>query len=88
MIRARQEKTTEQALIDAMSVAHQRDFAAFGIQFPASLPDAGRRPGQPAGALLTQLIGKLSSVSTPLGVTTSTFRLPLPAPTGQVTRTE
>lgn len=33
MIRARQERTTEQALIDAMSQAHQRDFAAFGIEF-------------------------------------------------------
>ncbi len=33
MIRARQEETTEQALIDAMSRAHQRDFAAFGIEF-------------------------------------------------------
>jgi methionyl-tRNA synthetase len=33
MIRARQEGTSEQALIDAMSVAHQRDFAAFGIEF-------------------------------------------------------
>lgn len=33
MIRAKQEGTTEQALIDAMSLAHQRDFAAFGIEF-------------------------------------------------------
>lgn len=33
MIRARQEGTSEQALIDAMSQAHQRDFAAFGIEF-------------------------------------------------------
>lgn len=33
MIRARQEQTTEQAIIDAMSIAHQRDFAAFGIEF-------------------------------------------------------
>lgn len=33
MIRARQEQTTEQAVIDAMSQAHQRDFAAFGIEY-------------------------------------------------------
>lgn len=33
MIRARQEQTTEQALIERMSQAHQRDFAAFGIEF-------------------------------------------------------
>jgi methionyl-tRNA synthetase len=33
MIRARQENTTEQAVIDAMSLAHQRDFGAFGIEF-------------------------------------------------------
>src|SRR5690606_23005363 len=31
-IRAQQEGTTEQAVIDAMSEAHQRDFAAFGIE--------------------------------------------------------
>ncbi len=33
MIRARQEQTTEQSLIENMSQAHQRDFAAFGIEF-------------------------------------------------------
>lgn len=33
MIRARQEETTEQALIERMSQAHQRDFATFGIEF-------------------------------------------------------
>lgn len=32
MIRARQENTSEQAIIDSMSAAHQRDFATFGIQ--------------------------------------------------------
>jgi methionyl-tRNA synthetase len=33
MIRARQEGTSEQAVIEYMSQAHQRDFAAFGIEF-------------------------------------------------------
>jgi len=33
MLRARQEGITETALIDAMSRAHQADFARFGIQF-------------------------------------------------------
>ena len=31
MIRARKEQQTEEALIAAMSEAHQRDFAGFGI---------------------------------------------------------
>jgi methionyl-tRNA synthetase len=33
MIRARQENTTEEAIIAKMSEAHQRDFSAFGISF-------------------------------------------------------
>ena len=33
MIRARKEGRSEEALIDDMSKAHQRDFAGFGIQF-------------------------------------------------------
>jgi methionyl-tRNA synthetase len=33
MIRARQQNTTEAALIQTMSEAHQRDFSEFGIQF-------------------------------------------------------
>lgn len=33
MIRARQEGRSEQALIEAMSTAHQRDFATFAVEF-------------------------------------------------------